>query len=247
MDIKNSFIVNQFIAHRGLHSKEFPENTLGAFEKAIEKNYAIELDVHLLADNTVIVFHDKTLHRMMGQDGYIENMTFEQIKDIKVGGTDYKIPTLKEVLKFVNGRVPVVIEIKNFSRKKIGTLESEVAKELQDYEGEYAVMSFNPFVIEWFKENHPKIMRGILATDFKNDSGDQKTSFFERFVLKNMLMNKKIKPDFVAYYYKAIPNRATKKYKNLPLIAWPVPSQEEYLKIIKHIDNIIFEGFEPKI
>ena len=63
-----------------------------------------------------------------------------------------------------------------------------------------------------------------------------------------MVLNKKVAcPDFIAYEANSLPNRFVKKYKQLPLIAWTVKSQEEYLKVVKYCDNVIFENFEPKI
>ncbi|MGN1222079.1 MAG: glycerophosphodiester phosphodiesterase family protein, partial [Christensenellales bacterium] len=102
-DIWQSFLVNKLIAHRGVHDKDVPENSLLAFQKAIEKGYAIELDVNPLADGTPVVFHDSKMSRMTGKDKYIQNLTKEELSQITLLNSTEKIPTLKEVLKFVNG------------------------------------------------------------------------------------------------------------------------------------------------
>ncbi len=246
--MKDSWIVNQFIAHRGFYNDEAPENTLGAFKRAIEHNYAIECDIRQLADGTLVIFHDETLSRVCGVDGYIEKFTLEEISKFRIKNTNYKIPTLKEMLELVNGQVPILFEIKNFNRKKVGEIESKLCEELLNYKGKYAVESFNPFVIEWFKKNHPEIVRGILSSSFKGDENNTfKTSFIVRYVLSHLKLNKKIEPDFIAYRWNNLPNRFVKKNKNIPVIAWTIRSQEEYLKIVKYADNIIFEGFEPQI
>lgn len=242
MDLFKSWIVEDYIAHRGLHNKEFPENSIPAFENAIKKGYPIELDVQLLSDNSVVVFHDSTLSRMTGQDGYIKNLTKDDLKNFKLNSTGYTIPLLEEVLKFVNGRTPLLIEIKNSG--KVGKLESETYNLLKNYSGEYAIQSFNPYVLSWFKQNAPEVIRGQLSGSFKGEP----LSFIKRFVLRNLLLNKKISmPHFITYEAKSLPNLAVKRYKKLPLLAWTVRSQEEYIKLIKHCDNIIFENFEPKI
>lgn len=242
MDLFKSWIVEDYIAHRGLHNKEFPENSIPAFENAIKKGYPIELDVQLLSDNSVVVFHDSTLSRMTGQDGYIKNLTKDDLKNFKLNSTGYTIPLLEEVLKFVNGRTPLLIEIKNSG--KVGKLESETYNLLKNYSGEYAIQSFNPYVLSWFKQNAPEVIRGQLSGSFKGEP----LSFIKRFVLRNLLLNKKISiPHYIAYEAKSLPNLAVKRYKKLPLLAWTVRSQEEYIKLIKHCDNIIFENFEPKI
>ena len=74
MDIFKSWLVEKYIAHRGLHDEESPENSLSAFEKAIQKGYVIELDIQQIADGNVVVFHDTSLSRMTGQDGYLKNL-----------------------------------------------------------------------------------------------------------------------------------------------------------------------------
>ncbi|HIT62490.1 MAG TPA: glycerophosphodiester phosphodiesterase, partial [Candidatus Caccovivens faecavium] len=142
-DIFKSWLVETPIAHRGLHDKVSPENSLSAFEKAVENGYAIELDVQLLADDTVVVFHDESLSRMTGNDGYIKFLNKEDLKVLKLGNSKEHIPTFEEVLKLVNGRTPLLIEIKN--QFKVGKLEQKVIALLKDYKGEYAVQSFNPF------------------------------------------------------------------------------------------------------
>ena len=90
------------IAHRGLHDEKIPENSMKAFSKAIKNNYVIELDIHLLKDNNVVVFHDDNLKRMTNKNINIKDMTYEEIKKINLKQTDEKIPLLKDVLKLVD-------------------------------------------------------------------------------------------------------------------------------------------------
>ena len=242
MDIYKSWLVESYIAHRGLHTDTLPENSLGAFENAIKKGYPIETDVHLLSDGTVVIFHDDSLKRMTDSDGYIKNLTAEELKKYKLAGTEYSIPTLDEFLELVAGRVPVLFEIKNSG--KVGELEKALYEKLKGYKGEYAVQSFNPFSLEWFKNNAPEVLRGQLSGCFKNSD----LGFFKRLFLKRMALNKKVsEPHFIAYEAKCLPNRYVRKYKHLPLLAWTVRSQEEYMHVIKFCDNIIFENFEPEI
>lgn len=242
MDIFKSWLVEDYIAHRGLHDKLAPENSIPAFENAIKKGFPIELDVQLLEDKTVVVFHDSSLSRMTGKDGYVKNLVKEDLKDLPLADTEFTIPTFEEVLKFVNGRTPLLIEVKNSG--KVGELESETYKLLKEYKGEYAIQSFNPYVLGWFKENAPQVLRGQLSGSFKGED----LGWFKKFMLKNMFLNKKVScPNFITYEAKSLPCNAVKRFKKLPLLVWTVRSQEEYLKIIKYCDNIIFENFEPKI
>ena len=242
MDIFNSWLVQTPIAHRGLHDKEHPENSLSAFQRAIDGGYPIELDVQMISDGTLVVFHDESLSRLTDNDGYIKFLNKSDLDILTLKDSKEKIPTFEEVLKFVDGRTPLLIEIKNPS--KVGELEKKVIEALKDYKGQYAVQSFNPYVLEYFYKHAPNILRGQLAGFMKHE----KLAFFKKYALKRMLLNKKIShPDFISYEAKRVPNRFVRKYKKIPLLVWTVTSQSEYLKVVKYCDNVIFEGFEPKI
>ncbi|MBE7075625.1 MAG: glycerophosphodiester phosphodiesterase [Clostridiales bacterium] len=242
MDLFKSWLVETPIAHRGYHNKNIPENSIAAFEKAIEKGYAIELDVQLLADNTVVVFHDESLARMTGNDGYLKYLNKPDLKALKLKDSKETIPTLEQVLKVVDGRVPLLIEIKN--KYKVGQLEQALINILRKYKGEFAVQSFNPFSLGYFRENAPEILRGQLAGTFKTE----KMSWIRKYMLRTMKLNKKVsQPHFISYEASALPNRTVRKYKSLPLLAWTIRSKEEYIKVVKHCDNIIFEKFDPEI
>lgn len=242
MDLFKTWLVETPIAHRGLHDKNFPENSLGAFSKAIEKGYAIELDVQLLADNTVVVFHDESLARMTGNDGYLKYLNKEDLKALSLKGTKETIPTLEQVLKLVDGQVPILIEVKN--KYKVGQLEQAVIEVMKKYKGEFAIQSFNPFSLGYFRQHAPTFLRGQLSGYFKGE----KLGWAKKFALKRMSLNKKVsQPHFISYEASSLPNRFVKRYKNLPLLAWVVKSKEEYLKTVKYCDNIIFEKFVPEI
>ncbi len=241
-NIFNSWIVNKYIAHRGLHTKEFAENSLSSFKNAIENNYAIELDVQQIKDGTVVVFHDDSLQRLTGQDGYLINIEkATDLKNYKLNGTKDTIPTLKEVLKLVDGKAPLMIEIKNSS--KVGVLEDALIAELKNYKGEFCIISFNPYVLSYIKQHAPKMLRGQLSASFKGE----KLAFLKKFLLKRLALNRVSEPHFISYEAAALPNRWVRKNKHLPLLAWTIRSQEEYLKIAKFCDNIVFENFKPKI
>ena len=145
MDIFKSWLVEKYVAHRGLHDEESPENSLSAFEKAIEKGYVIELDVQQIADGTVVVFHDTSLSRMTGQDGYLKNLITEDLSACYLEGTKETIPTFQQALDLINGRTPIIIEVKN--TLKVGSLESATLEILKNYKGQFAIMSFNPFMV----------------------------------------------------------------------------------------------------
>lgn len=239
MDIKKSWLCNMPISHRGLHNSVCPENSLLAFEQSIKNNFAIELDVRIIDDENIIVFHDDKLSRMTNSDGYACNLVTSGLKDLKLNKTDAVIPTFAETLEFVNGKVPLLIEIKN--EAKIGILESKVAEMLSQYNGEFAVQSFNPYSMGFFKENAPHILRGQLASYFKG----QKLAKLKKFFLKRLKLNNISCPDFISYDADNLPNKYVTK-TNLPILAWTIRSNAQMEKLLNYCDNIIFEKFIPE-
>ena len=245
MDLKQTWLCTTPIAHRGLHNEEIPENSLASYQNAIDHGYAIELDVRIIDDGTVIVFHDDKLARMTGEDRYASTLTIADLENIRLKKTEQKIPTFKEVLDFVDGRVPLLVEIKN--EGKPGALENKTIELLRAYKGEYAVQSFNPFVLEYFRHHAPEMKRGILSALFRKH---QLPSFIKRYVLSKMLLNNVAKPDFITYRHECLPNKYVTKYVkkyNVPVIAWTTENQAETDKVKPNCDNFIFEGFIPSI
>lgn len=246
MDKNLDWLVDKFIAHKGFWNENVPENSLGAIERAIENHYAIELDVRMLADGELAIFHDKELSRMTGLDGYLSKLNSGDLHNYALNGTAYCIPTLKEALELIAGRTPVILDLKN-EATNAGAFESNILETIRDYTGEIAIMSFNPLTLEWFSKNAPDIPRGLLSTRWTKDLPDRPDSFIKRFVTAHNLLHKRAKPDFIAYNIQQLPTLQTRKFKKLHIIGWTVLSQEEYLSKVKYVDNIIFEGFEPKI
>ena len=238
---KIDFLTSSLIAHRGYHNKEIgiPENSIPAFERAIKNRYIIELDVHILKDKNIVVFHDDNLKRMTGVDKDIKLTSYDEIKDLKLDNTKYSIPLLTEVLELINNRVPVIIELK--TDNKVGKLENELIKILNQYKGKFAVKSFSPLSVYWFKKHCPNIVRGQLASSFSNKN----MSIEEKILLKNMVFNIFTKPDFISYDINALPNKRVEKIrKNSIVLGWTIKTNEQFAKGKKYCDNLICENFE---
>ncbi len=234
------WLVSTPIAHRGLHnlSESIPENSLLAFERAMAKNLPIELDVRILNDNTVVVFHDYTLNRLAGVKKLVRNVSYSDLQYLNLYNTDQKIPTLQEALYFIDGAVPVLIEIKN--EGKIKRLEPELLKILKNYKGKFAVQSFNPFSLIWFKVNAPGILRGQLSSNFKSLNAE----YYKKTMLRYMFFNWKSKPDFISYDLSALPNWRVKTLRNkgVPILSWTVKNNSDLEKAKNYSDNYIFEN-----
>lgn len=239
MSIYDSWLVKTPIAHRGLHNSNSPENTLSAFQRAIDKGYAIEIDLRMTKDQNVVVFHDESLLRATGKDIKIEESYFDEIRDCGLFGTQERLPLFSEFLKLIDGRVPVLIEIK--THKNVGGLEAKILAELEGYNGEIAVQSFNPYIIKWFADNAPQITGGVLSADFRGDN----LSILTKFLLKNLFLVKKCRARFISYRFTDL-NRQTRKFhKKMPLLVYTIQNTFDLDAIKGQYDNIIFEGFEP--
>lgn len=238
-----SFLTQNLIAHRGYHDikKGIPENSIIAFKEAVKNNLIIELDVHVLKDRKVVVFHDDNIKRMTDIDKNIKDMTYDELDKIRLKKTEHKIPLLQEVLELINGKVPIIIELK--CDVKYGALEKEVIKILKNYHGKYAIKSFSPFSVNYFRKNSPETIRGQIASDFKN----KKMSKTKKIFLSEMLFNIISKPDFISYDIRALPNnRVAKLRKSKIVLGWTIRSYEELEKAKKYCDNAICENIKLK-
>ena len=135
-----------------------PENSLLAFSLAIEEKYGIELDVHLTKDNISAVFHDNLCSGMCGADLKVERLTLKDLNNYTFANTNEHIPTLEEVLELVNGKVPLIIELK--IKRTDMSLCFHAQKLLNNYKGLYYIQSFNPLALLWYKRHHPNIIMG---------------------------------------------------------------------------------------
>lgn len=241
MENKTSWVLKKPIAHRGLHNFELPENSLPAFENAVEHGFAIELDVRIIDDQSIVVFHDDKLSRMSDRDGYVANLKASDLNDIKLLKTDFGIPTFEQVLETVNGKVPLLIEIKKAEQSF--ALEEKLTDMLKAYTGDYAVQSFDPFSMQYFYKNAPHIMRGQLSSYFHHVDD---MTHREKKRLKKLKYNDVSHPDFIAYKISNLPNKYVKN-TGLPVVAWTIRSELAAQKAQDICDNYIFEGFIPKI
>lgn len=234
-------------AHRGLHdnSTDAPENSIKAIQKAVDAGFGIEIDIQLTKDNIPIVFHDFTLARMCRRSGKVRDFTYEELQEIPLYHTEEKIPKLEDVLKLVDGRVPLIVEFK--SEITDMSLCRIADKLLREYKGMYCVESFNPLCVLWFRRHHREIARGQLSDGFV-----QKYTIYDGlhyFFLENLMFNWVGKPDFVAYNYAYREVRARRLCRDLyhnTAVGWTIHSDDELEIARDHFDIFIFEGFIPE-
>lgn len=231
------------IAHRGLHNTEIPENSLAAFEAACDAGFSIELDVHLSGDHEVVVFHDYSTQRLTGVDMEIATTPLAQLQALKLASTDQHIPTLREVLSLVDGRVPLLVELKSLGRSD-GNFEALVHNLLKPYPGKFTVQSFDPNLVAWFANNAPNFIRGQLSCAYK---GEASMPIFRRFLLTNLLLNWRSRPHYIGYNIEDLPSLPVRvaRAMGLPVVAWTVSNSEQQKVAQRYADNMIFEHIDP--
>lgn len=233
-------------AHRGLWDSEqgIPENSLPAFARAIREKAAIELDVHLTKDKQLVVIHDSSLKRLCGTEGTVEEKTYAELSRLSLSGTEYTIPLLSQVLHLVQGRVPLLIEIKTLSARDT-EICSYTYKELEFYNGHYMIQSFNPFVLRWFRQNAPQVLVGQLATAPADLQGQNIIVSTASWLL---LFNLISRPDFISYnlkYADCISVRINQLIYRTPVFVWTIRSMNEYRQGTAQYSTVIFENFIP--
>ena len=226
-------------AHRGLHGEGIPENSLPAFEKACQRGYGIELDVQLSKDGVVMVFHDDSLKRMTGKDAKVKELTVYELQRLSLNRTEEIIPTFEEVLSLVDGRVPLLVELKGEDLN--AALCAPVADLLKAYRGEYCIESFNPLLLKAMRKHLPDACYGQLYT---NVCKDRKKYSLLNMLLSSMAFNFLSRPDFIAYNYlyrRSLPVRlATRLYDATPFV-WTVRDREELERARRNGELSIFE------
>lgn len=238
-----------------------PENSLAAFEAACKAGYGIELDVHLSRDGQVVVIHDGDLRRVAGDNRAVEDLTYAELQRIPLrsgatvqGGKSAEtsagspeaqyVPLLSDVLALVDGRVPLVVEIK-MDRGLDRELMRKTDALLSGYQGDYVIESFNVLALAWYRKHRPEVTRGQLAVPYRGrvDSPDSAL----RWMAGSLLFNWLGRPDFVAYEWHgghSLPMRIYRFLGGTP-VAWTVRSERAQEESRPDFDGIIFESYLP--
>lgn len=234
------FLSRNLIAHRGYHNnkKGIPENSVLAFKKAIDNNYLIELDVRLTKDQKLVVFHDDNLKRVCGVNKRVKDLTYRELLKYNLFDTTLKVPLFSDVIKLVNGRVPILIETKYHNR--YGVLEKILINELSNYKGLYAIQSFYPMSLLWLKRNTKDIPIGLLSSNFKNDLNRLKS-----IIGKTLILDLFFKTDFISYDVKGLPNNYLSYKRNKKkIVIWTIKNKKDYDLARQYTDSLICENFD---
>lgn len=222
------------IAHRGAKAYE-PENTLKAFQKALDLNAdGIELDVHLSSDGHVIVIHDETIDKMTNGKGFVNTLSLTELKSFLIDA-QYEIPTLKEVFDLVNKKCLINIELKSAAAltKVVALIDQYVSEKNWNYE-HFIVSSFDWNALQAVHNLDSKIPIGVLTeTDL-----DLAVAFAET-----------IKAKAIHPYYHLLnqENTAKMQEQGFLVLPWTVNVTEDIQKIKNYKVDGIITDFPDKL
>lgn len=231
-----AFLSTHAYAHRGLHRPGGPaENSLPAFDAALAAGHGMECDVRLSRDGIACVFHDAQLDRMTGERGPLSARTADQLDRIELKDDSGPIPRLSALLHRIAGRYPLLVEVKIDRQSEVRPLCEAVWRDVRDYQGPVAVMSFHPGVARWFRRHAPGIVRGLIITD-RNRHGT-------RGRLMRYLAMCHAHPDFLAYDIRDLPNAfaRTMRRRGMPVLSWTITSAAHWETVRAEADAAIFE------
>lgn len=234
-----------YFAHRGLHDNagDAPENSMAAFKKAVEAGLGMELDVQVTKDGVPVIFHDFKLERICGAEGKIVNHTYDELQAYTLCQSQERIPKLSELLEMVDGRVPLIVEIKAETADVSCCVI--IDKLLHAYRGAYCIESFNPMVLWWFRRNRGSVVRGQLSSNFRKEGVYWNILYF---AMTHLLFNFLTKPDFIAYNHKFSEEpgrRICRRLYRHPAAAWTVRGEKDLEALRGKYDVFIFDSFLP--
>ncbi|HEY9056637.1 MAG TPA: glycerophosphodiester phosphodiesterase family protein [Aurantimonas sp.] len=232
------WLVERPIAHRGLHdgNRTVAENSIPAARAAIASGWAIECDVQLSADGTPYIFHDDTLGRLTGRESAFRATPDTAIRELGLAATGAGIPTVAAFLEMVDGRVPVVMELKGCDPAHDEGYFARLGPILEAYAGKLALMSFDPWLIGQMLQARPNRPIGLTAEGTRPE------------VLAVHRQVYACGCDFCSYNVHHLPNAFVewvRGERSAPVISWTVRTVDDAERSREHCDQMTFEGFAP--
>ena len=250
-----SFLTYKNFAHRGLHGNFFqsrtktfiPENSLAAFQNAIDHQFAIELDIHILSDKKIIVFHDNNTKRLTDSSIKLKKSTVEDLQSLSLQpqqtGKEHHIPTFRKVLNLIAGQAPLIVELKSEPFVNYKYFCQKTTRLLLEYQKKYptakfAVKSFDPRIVRWFKKHTDAFPAGLLIASHPS------ILIYFGSIFLHFPLNHYLKPDFLSVDKKIVHRTSIQKFrKDHPVLCWTIQDESEYNFYKNKADNLIFEKY----
>ena len=224
-----------YIAHRGIQIENTIENTIPAFSLAIEKKVPIELDLHILRDGNIVVFHDHNLERLFGIDREISSYSYEELKKLTFSNTKIHIPLFEDVLKLISGKVLLVIEVKVTRIMRYSNYCKRVVSILKNYPYDFVVKSFDIRIVHWFLK-HTSYITGLLIAN-------RKGSFYDLLMHRRIIISW-LNPNFLSVDYHIVSNSVIQNFrKEKPVLVWTIRDMNTLDRIRDQADSYLIEKF----
>jgi glycerophosphoryl diester phosphodiesterase len=239
------------IAHRGFHQADdgIIENSPSAIRQAMDRNFAVEVDVQETADGEALVFHDYTLDRLAEGTGPVIGQTAAALTGVHMKTGSDRLWLLRELFDLVDGKVPLVIEIKSLMRRDAqGDFVRRVADQVAGYRGPACIKSFDPDMLSIARSHRPEVLRGIVADGARPGQDYARFSRVDRFILRHILHAPRTRPHFISYGVNDLPKAGPSLLRSafgLPLMCWTVRTRDQRDRARRYADQIVFEGFDP--
>lgn len=216
-------------AHRGLHGPGIPENSLAAFQAALDAGAGIECDVRLSGDDAVVVIHDSDLVRLCEVPLITERTPAALLLGQRLLDTDHPIPRLSDLLELVGTRAPSLIELKTRSGNA-GRLTAAVVDDLARHDGPVGVMSFNPMVAAWLARHRPHHRRGLVLSG-------------RDYPLARWIKMLIARPHFLAVKASEIDCPWVRRARRrMPVYCWTVRTPAERINAAPYADALVWEA-----
>lgn len=223
------------IAHRGIQVSNTIENTIPAFSLALEKKVPIELDLHILKDGNIVVFHDHNLKRLLGIDREISTYCYEELKKITFPNTKVHIPLFQEVLELIHGRVPLIIEIKVTKIMRYSNYCKKIVFLLDNYSYDFVIKSFDIRIVYWFLK-HTSYITGLLIAN-------RKGSFYDFLMQKKWIISC-LNPNFLSVDYHIVSSKIIQDFRRKkPVLVWTIRDKDTLDEIKEKADSYLIEKF----
>lgn len=241
--------IGSCFAHKGLYqnNQSIPENSMPAFRGAVLRGIGIDCDVQRTWDGKAVCFCDTHMRAACGIDERMVSFNYEHIAQLKLYGTDEHMPLLSDVLKLVNGRVPMIIEVKSPAGMEGISVTCETIYEvIKDYEGPYCIASFDPHVLKWFRKNAPDVLRMQASMPYF-EWRESDRSVLRCFYKSRFLFNAVSRPHMIAY------GLGTRNFGlrlalrgGTPLLLYTNNRQHRHEELMHSCDMLVFEGYLPE-
>ncbi len=239
------------IAHRGMHdvANGVQEHSRASIEAAVRHGYGIELDLQMSSDGEAMVFHDYALDRLTPESGLIAMRTTAELREVKLKVGNEAILDLPELLQLVNGKVPLLIELKGQGGTlgpNVGRLENRVAELLANYRGDAVCMSFNPHSMAEMLKIAPDIPRGLTTGNFSVGSWPMlpRRRAGELVSIPDF---DRVGASFISHDHRFLDSAPVTalRERGVPILCWTITSAKQEIKARRLADNITFEGYIP--